>query len=40
MDNKEAAKVSEQVAQRANLRATRMAMATRRATVETLWPRV
>lgn len=38
MGDGEAAKVLEQVVRTANLRATRMAMATKRATAETLWP--
>lgn len=38
--NGEAAKVLEQGVEMANLRASRMAMATRRATTEMLWPRV
>lgn len=38
--NREAAKVLEQGVEMANLRASRMAMATRRATTEMLWPRV
>lgn len=40
MDNREAAKFLEQVKRTANLRATRMAMATKRATTEMLWPSV
>lgn len=39
-DNREVRKVLEQVMRMANLRATRMAMATKRATLEMLWPRV
>lgn len=40
VDHGEAAKVPEQVMKMADLRATRMAMATSRATTEMLWPRV
>lgn len=40
MGSGEAAKVLEQVMEMANLRATRMAMATSRARTEMLWPRV
>lgn len=40
VDNREAAKALEQVKTTANLRASRMAMATKRVTAEMLWPRV
>ena len=40
MDDREAGKVLEQGMRMANLKATRMMMATRRATAEMLWPMV